>query len=178
MLGSCGKKDIKVDHKWIGFECNNFNQQKLNDMISNEEQYISKSIKDDYERFGYLSCKVLGVEKIKIRVKGANERYIDGPFERNENPVEFKEGQEYYLGEDDGLINIKWSKIRITYVRSGIIFYVKTRSPKKELWMTDDCLDIIRGRVQQTKYVIDTKKYPKKYYEWEKYCPFTKIIYK
>lgn len=135
----------------------------------------------DTERTGYVLSKALfGGDKVKIEVPGINQWNNEGPFSKNINPYEFKEGDEFYL-DDSPIMSLRkddWKKIRITGVRSGVLFYVFTRKPKKEEWMSTECLTISLGKIMPLKYVVDTKEFPREYYEFICRCPLTKIVYK
>lgn len=116
--------------------------------------------------------------KIQINIEGINEYNTE--FRQLVNPTDIKVGDELYIDTSD-LVNIEksnYTKIRVTYIRAGVIFYVKIKNPKKEYWISQHSMYFYAGRIFPTKVEIDSKKYPKKYYEFVCKCPYVKIIYK
>lgn len=123
-------------------------------------------------------CEILNDGKrIEIEIKGVNEQ--DKEFRNPVNKIDIHIGDEFYLdiSKFGTLEPPKYKRIKVTYIRSGVIFYT-TKKSKKEYYIPQDSLYFISGRIFPTIYEVDTKKFPKEYYKFTCRCPYTKIIYK
>ena len=123
--------------------------------------------------------KLINLKKIIIDIPGYNQWNNEGPFSKNINPHSISVGEIMYYNDSD-LMSVKdhWKRIKITGVRSGVLFFIFTKNPKKEYWMSYDCIAIRFGQLMPLKYIVDTKKFPIEYYEFKCRCPYTKIVYK
>ena len=119
-------------------------------------------------------------KKIKISVPGINQRSDESLFSENINPEDIRINNVYWFDKSDlNKRKSEWTKIVVTCVRSGVIFYKETEDrSSKESFILENSLAIRLGFLQPIEYVVDTKKFPTEYFEFVSRCPFTKIVYK
>lgn len=119
-------------------------------------------------------------KKIKISVPGINQQSDESLFSENINPEAIRINNVYWFDKSDlNKRKSEWTKIVVTCVRSGVIFYKETENPSsEEKFILENSLAIRLGFLQPIEYVVDTKKFPTEYFEFVSRCPFTKIVYK
>lgn len=130
----------------------------------------------DLEMAKELMLEVNG-EKFKTKVPGIHQWSNDGPFSKQIDFTEIKPGDRYYLSENlGGLPANTWKLIEITYVRSGVYFFVEVNKKKKEeKYILEGSIAIQTGSLQPLEYIVPEKL--KDIVEYVPVCPKTKVIY-
>ena len=138
------------------------------------------SLPTNDERTGFLLMHFLGDgKKIRIKLPGYGQWNNEGPFSEEIKPFDLKEGDYAYM-DVSGLSFSQtiWKKIKITCIRSGVVFYHELDKPQEEKWFCLDSFLVKAGCIMPVEYVVSEKENPKEYYELYCDCPFTKIVYK
>lgn len=148
----------------------------------NPEEIIktAESLLTDDERCGFLLMHLLGNgNKIRIKLPGYGQWNNEGPFSKEIKPFDLKEGDYAYM-DISGLSfsQTVWKKIKITYIRSGVVFYHEVDNPKEEKWFCIESFLVKAGSIMPVEYIVSEKENPKEYYELYCDCPYTKIVYK
>lgn len=143
--------------------------------INNINPNLLDLITDEHK----LMMKIFGNSngKVRIQVPGIHQYSNEGPFSKQIDQTDIKEGDELYYYEESGEF-IGWIKIKVTCIRSGVIFFVKIENQSKEQFIIDNSVAVRIGALQPIKYIVDTQKYPTDIYEFVAQCPYTEIIYK
>lgn len=129
----------------------------------------------DLEIAKELMLKING-EKFKTKVPGIRQWSNDGPFSRQIEFTEIKPGDRYYLDDSGAFAARRWKLIEITYVRSGVYFFVEVNKKKKEeKYMLEGSIAIQTGCLQPLEYIVLEKL--KDIVEYVPVCPKTKVIY-
>lgn len=122
---------------------------------------------------------ISGKKKIKVDVPGYGQYNNEGPFSKEIYSFSLKVGDFAYLYDTGDFYNTNmWRKIKITHIRGDVIFFVFTDNPKKEEYLDKNCLFVRFGRIKPTRFIVDIKEWPTKYFEFICDCPYTEIIYK
>jgi hypothetical protein len=125
----------------------------------------------------WLSEYMFDGGKVIIEVPGINQWDNDGPFSKNINPVDIKVGDRYYFDFGD-FFRSEWKLIEVTYVRGDVIFCIRPEEPdNEEEHILIKSIMVQLGGMQPVEYIVDCQKHPRKYYDWDCWCPYTKIIY-
>lgn len=69
----------------------------------------------------------------------------------------------------------EWRKIKITYRRLDMIFFI-FEDNNKEHCFNRHCVFVNMGKVKPVEWIVDTKTFPTEYYKFVCDCPYTKII--
>lgn len=75
---------------------------------------------------------VNGGEKFKTNVPGIHQWSNEGPFSKQIDFTDIKAGDRYYFNDSTTNNAHKWKLIEITYVRSGVYFFVEVGKKKRE----------------------------------------------
>lgn len=129
----------------------------------------------DLEMVKELMLKING-EKFRTPVPGIHQWSNDGPFSKQIDFTEIKAGDRYYLDDSNSSVAHNWKLIEITYVRSGVYFYVEVGGKKKkEKYILEGSIALQMGCLQPIEYVVPDE--VKDIVEYLPVCPKTKVIY-
>jgi hypothetical protein len=128
-------------------------------------------------KYDRLLFTLLGREdKFKIEIPGIYQVYRD--HSEKVYTYDIKEGDEFYYDRGNMMTCPDWTKIKITYVRSGVIFFVDLYRPyEKEQYLSLNSFWVQAGGIQPIRYEVDKEEYPQEYYEITGICPLTEIVY-